>query len=246
MLLAEQAGEQVLFRVACSFVWQGNGLEQTRHVFQNGYTLLALKCFGVLENCASASFNEATMVSGDDLVSVISEKTVGGIAVGVEVDLLDGLPLESAMPSIVAQCETTFHQCVVWFPPSFRKDFRILAQTPEDVADTVTDLEACSFKSHSRVMTGSRNGPDKSMTSRLQDTKKLLGHPCKEVLEGLQTRLGLPLKARRGDSVEGNIPSIRPGICLWTRGVLFRLLEAVPLLPHKSDACRWIRNDAVQ
>lgn len=64
------AFEQVRLRSACSLVWQGKGVEQGPHVFQNGYTRLAFPCcfLSFLEYVASISFNKAAMLSGDELV----------------------------------------------------------------------------------------------------------------------------------------------------------------------------------
>jgi predicted SAM-dependent methyltransferase len=72
-IVARHVCEHVVFRAACVALRHGKGVEQTLHVFQNGYTRFALPCrfFCVLEYVASAAFNETAMVSGDELVCVI-------------------------------------------------------------------------------------------------------------------------------------------------------------------------------
>jgi len=72
--------EQARLRVAFKSL-QEKGFSQASQVFQNGYDLLLFQCFCEVENFASASFNNAAMVSGDDLLAMISDKTVGGIFV---------------------------------------------------------------------------------------------------------------------------------------------------------------------
>ena len=88
---------------------QGKGVEQALHAFQNGYTRVAFPCgvLSKLECVRSAAFNKATMVSGDDLVRAIRSNSVRGIAVGIDVKVLDGLPREGIIAAVVAQCETT-------------------------------------------------------------------------------------------------------------------------------------------
>jgi len=192
VLLPEHSGEHVRLRDACSRVRQGKGSEQTEHVFQNGYTLFALKCLCVLECVRSASFNEAAMVSGDDLVRTISEKTVGGIAVWVDVDLLDGLPSEVAMIHIVAECETTFNKSVVRFPPMLRQDLRVLREAPEDVVDAVTDLEAGFFDGRGGPVRGAGDAPDEGVAAWLEHPEALghhKGEPANEQGTGLQVIL---------------------------------------------------------
>jgi len=60
-------------------------------VFQNGYTRFAFLCgvFSELECKRSASFNKATMVSGDELVCRIRANSVGGIVVVVDEEATD-------------------------------------------------------------------------------------------------------------------------------------------------------------
>jgi hypothetical protein len=79
IIAAAHSLPQVLFLTACSLVCVAKGLLQCWQVFQNGYTRLLFQCLGKLEYFASASFNKAAMVSGDDLLAVISDQTVGGI-----------------------------------------------------------------------------------------------------------------------------------------------------------------------
>jgi len=64
------------------------------HVFQNGYTRLAFPCgvLSLLENVTSASFNDAAVLAGDELVAAISNQSVSGIAVREDDHTLDGLP----------------------------------------------------------------------------------------------------------------------------------------------------------
>lgn len=112
------AEPQKRFRIACSFVAQGNGCEHVAQIFQNGYTRFAFQCFGVLEYIASALFNKAAMVAGDDLVCAIREKTEGGIAVGILDGLFDREPSEVVMGRIVAQCAMPDNGFTVMFPPA--------------------------------------------------------------------------------------------------------------------------------
>jgi len=79
-----------------------NGFPQCWQAFQNGYTRFAFQCLGKLECFASAVFNNDTMVSADDLLAKISDKTVGGIAVVVLDNFEDGLVGVFAMLNIVA------------------------------------------------------------------------------------------------------------------------------------------------
>lgn len=51
----------------------------------------------------SASFNKAAMISGDDLHAMISDKTVGGICVVVDVDILNRLVAVFLCLCIVAE-----------------------------------------------------------------------------------------------------------------------------------------------
>src|SRR5262249_38001271 len=94
MCADRHSGEQTTFRTACARFEQAKGCEQTRHVFHNGYTRFAFQCLGVLECVASASFNKATMISGDELVCMIRLNSVGGIAVVIDEYFLNRLPLE--------------------------------------------------------------------------------------------------------------------------------------------------------
>lgn len=86
-----QVALHVLLRTACSLVCVMKGLPQCWQAFQNGYTRFAFQCLGDLECFASAAFNNDTMVSADDLLAKISDKTEGGIAVVVLDDFDDWL-----------------------------------------------------------------------------------------------------------------------------------------------------------
>jgi len=88
--------------MACSFVRHGKIAEQVSQTFQNGYTLLAFQCFGAGECFSSASFNNTTMISGDDLIRPIRDNSEGGIIVVVHVQIFDWLPRELIMFYIVA------------------------------------------------------------------------------------------------------------------------------------------------
>lgn len=66
-------------------------------IFQNGYARFAFPCLGKLECKASASFNKAAMVSGDDLVCAIAANTECGIVVVVLDGFLHGLPFIAVM-----------------------------------------------------------------------------------------------------------------------------------------------------
>ena len=210
LLVLEQSSEHVRFRVTCSFVWQRKGLEQTWHVFQNGYVLFALKCLGVFENRSSASFNKAAMVSRDELVCMISEKTVGGILVWVDVDLLDGLPLEAVMLCIIAECETPFHESMVRFPPYLGKDLCVLTQAAEAVVHAVANLEPNVLDRGGCPVRCPRDGPDEHVPPRLQNPEAL-GHDRLHEPDELGT-------------VVLTLDTIGVGI--------------IPLLRHKRDA-RW-------
>jgi hypothetical protein len=81
-----------LFRAACARSRQGKIVEQARQTFQNGYTRRPPERFGELEAVASASFNEAAVVSGHELVRVRRDQTEGGIRVVVHHAIPDRLP----------------------------------------------------------------------------------------------------------------------------------------------------------
>jgi len=91
--------------------------EQFGQTFQNGYTRFAFQCFGKGECVASASFNKAAMVSGDDLVCVISANTEGGIVVVIFDKLLNRLPLVLITIRNIAQCVPLANGFMVRFPP---------------------------------------------------------------------------------------------------------------------------------
>jgi hypothetical protein len=89
--------EQITFRCAWVQLWHGKGRKQTLHVFHHGYTHFALKCLGVLECVASASFNKAAVVSGYELVCTIRLNSEGGIAVVIGEDFPDRFPAEGVV-----------------------------------------------------------------------------------------------------------------------------------------------------
>ncbi|OPZ43311.1 MAG: hypothetical protein BWY95_02236 [Bacteroidetes bacterium ADurb.BinA104] len=80
-----------------------NGLPQFWQAFQKGYTRLLLKCLCKLEYFSSAAFNDATMISGDNLLSKISDKTIGGIAVFIFNYLQNRLVTVFAVFWVIAQ-----------------------------------------------------------------------------------------------------------------------------------------------
>jgi hypothetical protein len=274
LLVLEQSSEHVRFRVTCSFVWQRKGLEQTWHVFQNGYVLFALKCLGVFENRSSASFNKAAMVSRDELVCMISEKTVGGILVWVDVDLLDGLPLEAVMLCIIAECETPFHESMVRFPPYLGKDLCVLTQAAEHVVDAIADLEPGVLDSRGGPMRRPRESPDEHVPTRLEDPVALGHHLLHEPHEAiplaepkipndLRRLVGLRLEtlAAAGTSHvlaalaahrvavrealgRGRDPVLTVGVPVF-REVRVELVWVVPVLAHERDARGRVSDDRV-
>ena len=64
---------------------------------------LLLKCLCKLEYFSSAALNDATMISGDNLLSNISDKTIGGIAVFIFNYLQNRLVTVFAVFWVIAQ-----------------------------------------------------------------------------------------------------------------------------------------------
>jgi hypothetical protein len=123
------------------------------------------------------------MISGDELVRSISSKTVGGIVVGVDVDLLDGLPLVSVTLEIVTQGTHSFNGSMVRFPPCLSEDFCILTETAVDPLEharaehtghRVTVLEARRSDAHAHHVERARSGERENVTARLEDAEALL------------------------------------------------------------------------
>ena len=84
------------------------GVLQCWQTFQKGYTRFGPERFGKIECFASAAFNNDTMISADDLLAKISDKSVCGIAVFVLDDFKDWLVGVFAMLNIIAQYEITY------------------------------------------------------------------------------------------------------------------------------------------
>ena len=136
-----QAALHVLLRTACSLVCVMKGLLQCWQIFQNGYRRFAFQCLGKLECFASTSFNNDTMVSADDLLAKIPDKTVGGIAVVVLNDFEDRLVGVFAMLDIIAQYAITYLGFMVRHDAKLGGDFRALVQAPVHPGNHVPYLE---------------------------------------------------------------------------------------------------------
>ena len=130
-----------------------NGFPQCWQAFQNGYARFAFQCLGKLECFASAVFNNDTMVSADDLLAKISDKTVGGIAVVVLDDFEDGLIGVFAMLNIVAQYAITYFGFMVRHDAFLGGDLGGRIETPVNPHDLVADLEPRVFdRAHHPVL----------------------------------------------------------------------------------------------
>ena len=147
-----QSAPHVLLRTACSLVCVMNGFPQCWQAFQNGYTRFAFQCLGKLECFASAVFNNDTMVSADNLLAKISNKTVGGIAVVVLDDFEDGLIGVFAMLNIVAQYAITYFGFMVRHDAFLGGDLGGRIETPIHPGDHVADLEPCILDPHGHAV----------------------------------------------------------------------------------------------
>lgn len=131
IISAAHRGEHVFFLDA-SFMFVGNGAEQAWQVFQNGYTRFEFPCdfFGAPEYVRSASFNNAAVASGDELIRSIRVNSKGGIVVVVDENFFDGLPSEGRLggcfiTQIITQYVLACIEFMVGFPPMGGKDFRV-------------------------------------------------------------------------------------------------------------------------
>jgi hypothetical protein len=103
---------------------------------------LALPCdfLSLAELVRSASFNKAAMLSGDELVCVIANQSVSGIAVREDDHTLDRLPGELVTLHIVPECVLRLLDVTVRFPPPVDQDLGLIVQAPVQPRDAVTDL----------------------------------------------------------------------------------------------------------
>ena len=137
-----------------------NGFPQCWQAFQNGYTRFAFQRLGKLECFASAVFNNDTMVSADDLLAKISDKTVGGIAVVVLDDFEDGLICVFAMLNIVAQYAITYFGFMVRHDAFLGGDLGGRIETPIHPGQHVAYLKTrvLNANSHAVLCAGSGEG----------------------------------------------------------------------------------------
>lgn len=168
-----QVALHALLRTTCSLVCVMNGLPQCWQAFQNGYTRFAFQCLGNLECFASASFNKDTMVSADDLLAKISDKSVCGIAVFVFNDFKDGLVCVFAMLCIIAQYAITYLGFMVRHHATFCSDFRCFIQAPVDPSDHVADFKPGILDAHGHAVLGAGARKRQQVTARLEHAQAL-------------------------------------------------------------------------
>jgi len=171
-----QIALHALLRTACSLVCVTNGLPQCWQVFQNGYTRFAFQCLGKLEYFSSATFNNDAMVSADDLLAKISDKTVGGIAVVVLNDFEDWLICVFAMRCIVAQYAITYLGLMVRHDAKLGGDFRGLVQAPVHPSDHVADLKTGILDAHCHAVLCAGAGERQQVAARLEHAQALGPH----------------------------------------------------------------------
>jgi hypothetical protein len=155
-----------------------NGLLQCWQVFQNGYTRFGPERFGKIECFASAAFNNDTMISADDLLAKISDKSVCGIAVFVFDDFKDGLVCVFAMLCIIAQYAITYLGFMVRHHANFCSDFRCFIQAPVDPSDHVAYFKPGILDAHSHAMLRARASEGQQVAARLQDAQALSPDFC--------------------------------------------------------------------
>lgn len=150
-----------------------NGLPQCWQAFQNGYTRFAFQCLGKLECFASAAFNNDTMVSADDLLAKISDKTVGGIAVVVFNDFKDRLVGVFAMLNIVTEYAITYFCFMVWHDAFFCSYLCSLVKAPINPRDHVPNLKPRVLDANRHPVLRPRAGKRQQMPAGLQHPQAL-------------------------------------------------------------------------
>jgi hypothetical protein len=114
-------------------------------VFQNGYTRFALPCrfFRKAECFDSAAFNDAAVISGDELVSMIRLNSVDGIIDLIDENILDMIPLVGSGFDVIAEDRVANFQIGVgdWAGRAYGHGIGV--QAPVHPHDAVAHLEAC-------------------------------------------------------------------------------------------------------
>jgi hypothetical protein len=167
---------QYRFLFACSLVLHWNGDPHFRHAFQKGYRLLALQCLGCGENLSSASFNNATMVSGDKLVRVIRPYSVGGIIVVIDEQLLHGHPFQTPTVNIITQCGTPVNGPMVRLPPPVNQDLRVLTQAPIKPKPLIPYLKPGIFDRNRQPVISATATKGDQVPARFQHPQDLTPH----------------------------------------------------------------------
>lgn len=116
------------------------------------------------------------MVSGDNLLSKISDKTVGGIAVVVLDDLEDGLVTVVACLRVIAESEITYLGFMVRNDACCRGDFCCFIETAINPRDHVPDLESSILDAAAHAMLRASSGEGQKLTSWLQDAQAFSPH----------------------------------------------------------------------
>jgi len=154
IVAAAHSGPHVLLRAACSRVCVMNGLLQCWQIFQNGYTRFAFQCLGKLECFASAAFNNDAMVSADDLLAKIPDKTVGGIAVFIFHNLQNRLIAVFAVTWIVAQYAITYLGFMVRHYAMLCGDFGCIIEAAIHPRDHVPNFKPGILDAHGHPVLG--------------------------------------------------------------------------------------------
>ena len=116
------------------------------------------------------------MVSGHELVRVISSNTESGIIVFILDKLSDRLPLVFVALGIIAQCETALNGFTVVLPLAVYKYLGVVTEAPVDPAHHIADLKPRQPDAHNDPVIGPRSGEGEQVTARFEHAQALGPH----------------------------------------------------------------------
>jgi len=148
-------------------------VEQTVQTFQYGYARFAFQCnkFCESELLHSASFNDAAMVSGHELVCRIRLNCVGGIVVVVQVRIFNPLPREITCSNVVPQCETPYLGFIIRHKLTVYQHFRLFIKTAVHPHDAIANLPASFLDSTCHAMKRPRATKAEQVSTWLRHTQ---------------------------------------------------------------------------
>jgi hypothetical protein len=158
------------FRTACVRFDTVKGALQRSQIFQNGYARFVFLCgiFCKLKCFHSAAFNDATVISADDLLPKISDNSVGGILVVIFHYVQDRLQAVGPCGYVVTNYEVPWIQFRVRFDPVRRSDLSYSIQTSEHPLQAVPNLEPRILDRTDKPVIGAGASEDDHVGARVQ------------------------------------------------------------------------------